>query len=322
MSFLKVIFVSVTCIALGFQTVISAEPAEIASTISNQSTDTVPIEGEIGSVKSPKQTAEDDLDVLADSRGNPIQQNELSDTESVEFVTTDQNVLNGSRGRLIESDRGIIRHQVRNNRGRGGPQRDDIELEGMMFAVFQDGGAWQWMNDQMMERDPLLTRNGENANYRSYRNAGDWDDVDFEEFNAIVVAAGNQSGNFAQRYNANLERFEEYIAGGGGTYFETGNANCPVRSPGGITNNGGNSSSNGVMVVSIDLEEDNYSLMAQIMHDEQADDGNFWDEGYVIQGNSWNHAYYQMAQFDNGLEDGVFECCLTSELNGPFRSKS
>ena len=46
-----------------------------------------------------------------------------------------------------------------------GPRRDDVDLEGMMFAVFQDQPAWQWLDDLMMQRDPLLTRNGDDANY-------------------------------------------------------------------------------------------------------------------------------------------------------------
>ncbi len=174
-----------------------------------------------------------------------------------------------------------------------GPRRDDVDLDGLMFAVFQDQQAWNWFDVDMFDRDPQIDEDM----YDSYRNAGAWNDVDFEDYDAIVVAACNQSANFNNNYNDNYDRFCEYIDGGGAAYFETGNQNSPIHSPGDIINNTGGES-NGRLAVSPDPEDENYSLFAEICQESQEND-DWWNFGYMLQGNAHAHSGYQLGQFED-----------------------
>jgi len=204
---------------------------------------------------------------------------------------------------IAEPDMDDAGRGVRSVSGQVGPVRDEVDLDGMQFAVLQDQSTWGWLDDVMMEREPLLTRNGEDANYVTFRNGAAWNDIDFEEYNAIVYVGNRQSGNFNNAYNANLERFMEYIDGGGGVYTETADRNAPIRIPGGF-NNDGPSNRNGTFVVSPDPGDDNYSLLAEICHESQP---NFWLEGELIEGSSWLHSSYTQQQFQNALDEGAIE---------------
>ncbi|MCF7811815.1 hypothetical protein K9N50_12600, partial [bacterium] len=183
------------------------------------------------------------------------------------------------------------------------PRRDEVDLNGMMFAVIQDDDQWGWLDDVMMERDPLLTRNGENANYETFRNASVWNDIEFDDYDAIVYVGNGQSGTYNTNYNQNLERFIEYIDGGGAVYTETSNSNSPIRLPGGFNNDQGGAS-NGTLVVSPYDEDENYSLFAEICHDSQP---NNWEYGETIEGSSWLHSSYSLGQFDNAVNDGTID---------------
>ncbi|MDP8241041.1 MAG: carboxypeptidase-like regulatory domain-containing protein, partial [Candidatus Hatepunaea meridiana] len=195
-----------------------------------------------------------------------------------------------------------------------GPRRDDPDLEGMMFAIFQDGRAWDFMDEVMM--DPILDRldhDDQGDGYHTYRNANDWDNVEFEDYDVIVVAACNQSGGFVQQYNENLERFCDYIDGGGSAYFETGDGGTQILSPGGIRNQGA-SEANGRMVVTYDPDEDNYSLFADICHESQG--GNLWGNGHVIQGSQWTHSEYALGQFEDNDDIDWFEVIAVKQNAG------
>ena len=180
---------------------------------------------------------------------------------------------------------------------RQGPRRDEVDIDGMMFAVFQTNSIWGWLDDGM-RNDPQLDED----NMISYRDANAWNDVDFSEYNVICVSAYQQQ--FNQQYANNLERFEEYIDGGGCAYFETGNTNAAIRSPGGIYNDVNGGAGNGQLIVSPDPEDEDYSLFAEICHSTQE---NNWERGEVIEGNSWLHSTYSAQQFDDGVEDGTLE---------------
>ncbi|MDP8238513.1 MAG: T9SS type A sorting domain-containing protein [Candidatus Hatepunaea meridiana] len=192
----------------------------------------------------------------------------------------------------------VIVSEPDDERGYIGPRRDDVDLEDMRFAVFQDRSSWGWLDDLMLGREPLV----DGEMYDSYRNANDWNDVDFEEYDVIIMSTYNQG--FVQQYNNNLERFSEYIADGGCLYAESGNSNAAIRTPGGIYNDNGAGDGNGALVVSPDPNDDNYSLLAYICHETQPD---HWDEGEVIEGGSWLHASYNLPQFENGVDNGTLE---------------
>jgi len=178
-----------------------------------------------------------------------------------------------------------------------GPRRDEVNLDGKLFANFQTNSVWGWLDDGM-KQDPLLDEN----NFHSYRNAADWDNVDFEQYDVICVSAYSQQ--FNQQYANNLERFEAYIDGGGCAYFETGNTNQAILSPGGIYNDINGGAGNGQLIVSPDPNAENYSLFAEICHESQP---NFWNEGEVIEGSSWLHSTYSRQQFDDRIDNGTIE---------------
>ncbi len=177
------------------------------------------------------------------------------------------------------------------------PQRDEFDLDGKLFAVIQErADQWYFLDEWML--GPIMDELDDDdfgTGYHSYRGASVWDDIEFENYDAVIVAAGRQSDNFTQAYNRNLERFEAYIAEGGATYFETAFGECPVLSPGGIENVG-MWESNGRLLVSPNREDDNYSLFAEICHESQAD---YWEEGHIITGNTWLDSHYEMGQFED-----------------------
>ncbi|MBT7788503.1 MAG: T9SS type A sorting domain-containing protein [Calditrichaeota bacterium] len=192
-----------------------------------------------------------------------------------------------------------------------GPRRDEVDLSGRLFAVIQQtAGMWAWMDDQMM--NPILERldpDDIGEGYHTYRNVNDWNDMEFENYDAIVVAAGEQNDAFTQAYNNNLERFEAYVADGGAAYFETAFGDCPIQSPGGIVNAGG-WEANGRLLVSPDPEEDNYSRFAEICHESQPD---FWELGHIITGNTWLDSHYEENQFQNNEDIGWYQVLAEKE---------
>ena len=204
---------------------------------------------------------------------------------------------------IAEPEVDEIGRTVRSVNEQVGPRRDEVDLGGMMFALLQDTRGWNWLDETMIDRDPLLARNGEDANVVSFRNGDAWNDIDFEEYDAIIYAGSRQSGNFNNAFNANIERLMDYIDGGGGVYTETADMNAPIRLPGGF-NNDARGNSNGTLVVSPDPNADNYSLFAEICHESQP---NNWEEGERIEGNSWLHSSYNQGQFQAALDEGDIE---------------
>ena len=188
---------------------------------------------------------------------------------------------------------------VRSVSGQVGPRRDPLDegmIDGMLFAVFETNSSWGWVSDGMM-RDPLLNQD----NFHFYRGANDPAEVDFEEYDAIAFNLYNQQ--FMGAYNANMERLTEYVDGGGGLYYETGNTQGH-RSPGGITNDSNGGTSNGTFLVSPDPNHENYSYLAEVFNASEPD---FWQIGEVIEGSSWLHSKYTHGQFENGVENGTLE---------------
>jgi len=192
-----------------------------------------------------------------------------------------------------------------------GPRRDEVDLSGRLFAVIQErAGQWYWMDNEMMA--PILEQldpDDLGEGYHTFRNANDWNDIEFENYDAIVVSAGQQSEAFTQAYNNNLDRFEEYVAGGGSTYFENAFGECPVLSPGGIENAGG-WESNGRLLVSPNPDEDNYSRFANICQESQPD---FWEPGHIITGNTWLDSHYDENQFQNNEDIGWYQVLVEKE---------
>ena len=174
-------------------------------------------------------------------------------------------------------------------------RRDEIDIDGLMFAFMQTNSNWGWLDDGF-RRDELLN----NENCISYRAANDWDNIEFEDYNVIVINSYNQQSN--AQYNNNLERFEEYIDAGGAAYFEMGNTNAAVRAPGGVYNDFNRSSSNGTLLVSPDPADENYSRFAEICQGEQP---NNWNAGEIIEGSAWLHSGFQHGQFEDGVENGT-----------------
>ncbi len=200
---------------------------------------------------------------------------------------------------------------------RHGPRRDEVDLSDMMFAVFQDAQAWNFLDVEMMDNIEGMQRlnlNDQGEGYHTYRNGGAWEDVEFEDYNVIVIGGCRQSQNFINAYRNNYERFCDYIDGGGAAYFEMGDANQQINSPGDITNDGAGSEANGRMVVSPDPEDDNYSLFAEICNESQGD--NLWTEGHVIIGNQWTHCHYSTGQFENNDEIDWFEVIAVKQNAG------
>ena len=233
----------------------------------------------------------EELGNVAGFEGDPVESvmvisNAEGERANLTFSITTEEV------EIEERDAG--QRNVRRTGAAVGPNRDDIDLDGMMFCSFQTNSVWGWLDDGM-RRDNLLN----NDNLVSYRNANDWDDVDFSEYDVVIVSSYNQQ--FNQQYSENLERFEEYVAGGGAAYFETGNSNQAIRSPGGIWNDVNGNAQNGALVVSPDPEDDNYSRFAEICH---AENDNFWEEDEPIEGNSWLHSFYSHEQFEEGVQEG------------------
>ncbi len=200
---------------------------------------------------------------------------------------------------------------------RQGPRRDDVDLEDRMFAVFQDARAWNFLDEWMMDNIEGLERldpDEQGTGYHSYRNANAWDEVDFDDYDAIVIAGHRQSNNFIGQYRENYERFCDYIAHGGAAYFEMGDANQEIHSPGDIVNNGPGSESNGRMVTDPEPEHENYSLFAEICNESQG--GNLWTFGHVIQGSQWTHSHYNLNQFEDNDEIDWFQVLAVKERQG------
>ncbi|MBT3231445.1 MAG: hypothetical protein HN356_01380, partial [Calditrichaeota bacterium] len=235
----------------------------------------------------------------------------LANEEVVETVLNIQN--DGDNPVVFQIDLDKVDREEQ----RRGPRRDEVDLSDMMFAVFQDQPAWNYMDVEMMDNIEGMQRlnpNDQGEGYHTYRNGGDWEDVEFENYNAIVIAGCNQSDAFDGAYRNNYERFCDYISGGGAAYYEMGDANQPILSPGDIRNDGQGSEANGRMVVSPNPDDDNYSVFADICNESQG--GDLWTEGHVIQGNQWTHCHYSLGQFEDNDEIDWFEVIAVKQEAG------
>lgn len=194
------------------------------------------------------------------------------------------------------------------------PTRDVIELDGL-YAIFQAQSAWGWMDDGMMNRIgiPKLQPGQDGPGWVSYRSDNDLNTVDFSQYNVIVMASGQQSGTWINNHNNNRARLEEFVANGGGLYYEMGNTNG-VFAPGGITNDLNGGESNGRMVTTFDKNDANYSLFAEICNTEQG--GGRWGIGHVINGNSWCHARFSMGQFQNNANLEWYQTIAVTQNGG------
>ncbi|MCF7810017.1 S8 family serine peptidase [bacterium] len=179
------------------------------------------------------------------------------------------------------------------------PYLDEINVEdisNMRFAVFQTNASWGWLDEVMLGQEELI--NDDNCDY--FRDWNALNDIDFDDYDAIVI---NANGEAADVYNRNIERLTEYVNDGGGLYFEMGRANQQIRVPGGFTNSGGGAN-NGVFVVSPFDDDDNYSLLAEIFHSTQPD---FWEGNELIEGEPFLLSSYPMGQFADALDNDVIE---------------
>ena len=204
---------------------------------------------------------------------------------------------------ISEPERDLARRNLRSVSS-GAPIRDDVDIDGMRMAVFQTDGAWG-------EIYPGIMQNGQNPqiteeNFVWYRNPDDLANVDFSEFNAIMFATGEQWSWARGAYEQNLARIEEYVANGGGVYYETGNFPWELRfpGPGGIINDIEIYSNNGVLIVSPDDGADNYSYMAEVFHSSQPD---YWNEGEQIEGSSFLHSGFSYDMLNAALDQGMIE---------------
>jgi len=228
-----------------------------------------------------------------------------------------------------EEGRDAPARSARRTDRRAGPRRDQVDLEGKMFAVIQGDPelmevGWAWMDNKMM--DPILDKlnpDEQGDGYHSYRvlnNAAVWDDIAFEDYDAIVVGMYGNLQPFNNGYNANYERFCEYIAGGGAAYFETSSATQP-QSPGGIRNNGAGGERHGRLVVSPNPQDENYSFFADICHESQG--GELWEEGHIIRGanddvraGDWTYSHYNLGQFEDNDEIEWFQVIAVKQNAG------
>ena len=188
--------------------------------------------------------------------------------------------------------------------GSRAPVRDDVDIEGLHFAVFQTDGAWGniYQGIRQLGANPQLN----DENFVVYNNAADLSDVDFALYDAIMFATGEQWSWNNGAYAQNIARIEEYVANGGGAYFETGNmaGNMRYPSPGGIINDVQMFSNNGVLVVSPNGNDDNYSLMAEVFNGSQPD---YWQNNEAIEGSSFLHSGYSMNMLNSALDEGRIE---------------
>lgn len=96
------------------------------------------------------------------------------------------------------------------------------------YALFAETDPWEFDLENIF-------RTIENLDYVRYRNADDFDNVDLNDYDAVWIG-NNQSNNWISSYNNNLERFEEFVDGGGIYYMCTATENqgvTPVH-PGGL----------------------------------------------------------------------------------------
>ena len=112
---------------------------------------------------------------------------------------------------ISEADRD--RDAARSLRGATAAPRRDPPVGS--FAVFQDTRVFGWVDENVFERV-------DNLEYDSYRLAGALSEVDLYDYDALWVETGDQSQEFIQAWDHNLERFEEYIASGHAIFIEEG----------------------------------------------------------------------------------------------------
>ena len=206
-----------------------------------------------------------------------------------------------SKAEIIEEpDRDQKPRSLRSNRSKTiGPQRDPFAngaLDGLRFACFTTNSDWEWI-DEGMGQDPLLNQN----NFIPFRRVNDLAEVEFQDYDGLVFNLYNQ--RFMDHYYENMERLIEYIDGGGGAYFETGNIQRH-RTPGGISNDQNDRCANGVLLVSPNRNDDNYSRFADILHSSEPD---YWLEGEIIEGDYWLHSTYSHGQFERAVRNGVID---------------
>ena len=184
---------------------------------------------------------------------------------------------------------------------KNGPRRDPLEdgfMDGLRFACFTTdrNERMPWL-DLGMIQDPLLNE----ENFVSFRNQDALNEIDFEEFDALIFNLWEQ--RFVGEYNANIERLLDYIDGGGGAYFETGIPGG-LMTPGGISNNLNNQSINGRLIVSPNPNDENFSYLAEILHTSEPD---FWLEGEIIEGSNFLISGYSHDQFEEGEANGTID---------------
>ncbi len=163
-----------------------------------------------------------------------------------------------------------------NDRG-AGPRRDPVESR---FALFKEAGGW---GDQMED-----IWNINEIDIDQY-NSGQFDDFAIDDYDCIWIRE-YQSDQFSGLWNDNIERFEEWVDGGGVLYQGTGTNNWGVApvSIGGITRIAQQYSGNGIVDISNDAGADNYSYFAELCN---------WQGGEGLPGNSWAHSAFNIGDF-------------------------
>jgi len=173
---------------------------------------------------------------------------------------------------------------VRN--GRGGPHRDDPP-DGA-FAIFQDQRAWGFYGDWFEQRI-------EDIDVQDFRQAGDLVDVDLADFDCIWVATGEQSANFTNTWNENVDRFNEWVSDGGVIFVEQGwNGNHVAEGIGGLRDD--RVPQEGMLAPGLGDGGDEENWLVDQMG---------WGENQRFPGGSTFHCIYPEERFDD-IDDSDF----------------
>ena len=172
-----------------------------------------------------------------------------------------------------------------------GPRRDQPEAR---FALLWDQNGWS---------DIRGVFNQEEADYEVI-GSGSFDDFDLDEFDCMWVAEYQPDG-FNTAWNDNLERFEEWVDGGGSMYQGTGTNHynvVPIH-PGGLRREQRGESGCRVIVA----PEDNYWIEL-----------NEWDEGDIFTSNRAAHCDYNEDDLDDIENSNWFQVvCETENARNP-----
>ncbi len=176
---------------------------------------------------------------------------------------------------------------------RQGPRRDIPEGQ---FALFQDAQTFGWV-------DEFVFRRINGLEYEFFNNANDLLEVELDDYTALWVETGNQSGQYRQNWDNNLERFEDYVSGGKSMFIEQGHnegENATHTTPGGLDYVW--NPDEGTLAVG---PEENW--LANRME---------WREGQQFPGGSFTHVIYPVDNLDNIEDCDFYQVVCVGQRNG------